>query len=90
MSLGGRLSATGRRTVRERLVTEVGDGLADLVVPVYYGIRGRQSGYLMHSYKDIEAPVRHNQTLLSVLLLAALDLHGGCIEHRRRRPPVSS
>jgi hypothetical protein len=36
----------------------------------------------MYSYKDLEAPVKHNQTLLSVLLLAALDLHGGCIEHR--------
>ncbi|MDQ3762205.1 MAG: hypothetical protein M3460_11110 [Actinomycetota bacterium] len=121
MSLGGRLSATGRGTIRERLVAEVGgylrnvvrephvtcavcatpikpafdlclrcrldqhefgDDLANLVVTVCYGIRGRQSGYLMHSYKDIEAPVKHNQTLLSVLLLAALDLHGGCIEHR--------
>jgi hypothetical protein len=36
----------------------------------------------MHSYKDLEAPARHNQTLLSVLLLGALDLHGGCIERR--------
>lgn len=124
MSLGGRLSATGRRTIRERLVAEVGGylrnvvhephvtcavcatpikpafdlclrcwrdqqefgaSLADLVVCVCYGIRGRQSGYLMHSYKDLEAPARHNQTLLSVLLLAALDLHGGCIERRLGR-----
>jgi hypothetical protein len=61
---------------------EFGDALADLVVPVCYAIRGRQSGYLMHSYKDLEAPARHNQTLLSLLLLAALDLHGRCIEHR--------
>lgn len=121
MSLGGRLSAIGRRTIRERLVAEVGGylcnvvreprvtcavcvtpikpscdlclrcwrdqqefdaDLADLVVCVCYGIRGRQSGYLMHSYKDLEAPVRRHQTLLSVLLLAALDLHGGCIERR--------
>ncbi len=121
MSLGGRLSPTGRRTLCERLIAEVGgylrnvareprvtcavcatpikpafdrclrcwrdqqefgDDLADLVVPVCYGIRGRQSGYLMHSYKDLEAPVRHNQTLLSVLLLVALDLHGECIERR--------
>jgi hypothetical protein len=121
MSLGGRLSDTGRRTIRERLVAEVGGylrnvvreprvtravcatpikpafdlclrcwrdqqefgaSLADLVVTVCYGIRVRQSGHLMHSYKDLEAPARHNQTLLSVLLLAALDLHGGCIEHR--------
>ncbi|MGH3791600.1 MAG: hypothetical protein ACRDRU_22460 [Pseudonocardiaceae bacterium] len=119
MSLGGRLSATGRRTICERLVAEVGgylrnvvrelhvtcsvcatpirpafeiclrcrrdqqefgDDLADLVVPVCYGIRGRQSGYLMHSYKDLEAPARHNQTVLSVLLLAALELHGECVE----------
>ncbi len=57
---------------------EFGGDLADLVVPLCYGIRGRQSGYLMHSYKDLEAPAKHNQTLLGVLLLAALDLHGGC------------
>jgi hypothetical protein len=121
MSLGGRLSVTGRRTIRERLVAEMGGylrnvireprvtcavcatpikpafdlcvrcqldqrefggDLADLVVPLCYGIRGRQSGYLMHSYKDLEAPARHNQTLLGVLLLSALDLHGGCIEHQ--------
>ena len=124
MSLGGRLSAAGRRTIRERLVAEVGgylrnavrephvtcavcatpikssfdlclrcwrdqqefgDNLADLVVCVCYGIRGRQSGHLMHSYKDLEAPARHNQTLLSVLLLAVLDVHGGCIEQRLGR-----
>lgn len=124
MSLGGRLSDTGRKTIHERLVAEVGgylrnvvrephvtcavcatpikpafelclrcsrdqyqfgDDLADLVVLLCYGIRGRQSGYLMHSYKDLEAPARHNQTLLSVLLLAALDLHGACIEQRLGR-----
>lgn len=121
MSVGCRLSVEGRRTIRERLITEVGgylrnvvrqhrvtcavcatpirsaftlclrcqrdrdefgDELADLVVPLCYGIKGSQSGYLMHSYKDLEAPARHNQTLLSVLLLAALDAHGDCIEQR--------
>lgn len=121
MSLGRRLTDTGRETIRQRLITEVGgylrnvvreddvtcavcatpirpafnlclrcerdrrefgDSLADLVVPICYGIRGRQSGHLMYSYKDLEAPARHNQTLLSVLLLAALDLHGGCIQQR--------
>lgn len=61
---------------------EFGDNLADLVVPIWYGIRGRQSGYLMHSYKDLEAPAKHNKTLLSVLLLAALDFHGSCIERQ--------
>lgn len=125
--MGGRLSAAGCRTVRERLVAEVGgylrnvvreprvtcavcatpikpvfdlclrcrrdqqefgDALADLVVPVCYAIRGRQSGYLMHSYKDLEAPVRHNQTLLSMLLLAALGLHGRCIEHGSATRPM--
>lgn len=124
MSLGGRLLATGRTTITERLVAEAsgylrnvvhesyvtcavcatpikstfdlclrcrrdqhefGDDLADLVVPLCYGIRGRQSGYLMHSYKDLEAPAKHNQTLLSMLLLAALECHGGCIEHRLGR-----
>lgn len=121
MSFGGRLSAAGRKTVRERLVAEVGgylrnairephmtcavcatpvrpscdlclrcrrdqqefgDGLADLVFPIWYRVRGRQSGYLMHSYKDIQAPARHNQTLLGLLLFAALHLHGRCIEHQ--------
>ena len=121
MSLGGCLSAAGKKTVRERLVAEVGGylrnvvrepymtcavcatpikpafdlcrrcrcdqrkfspKLAELIVPIWYGIRGRQSGYLMHSYKDLEAPVRHNQTLLGLLLLAVLDFHGRCIEHR--------
>lgn len=121
MSLGGRLSAVGRRRVCDRLIADVGgylrnavsearvtcavcttpvkpvfdlclrcrrdqqefgDDLADLVVTVCYGIRGRQSGYLMHSYKDLQAPARHNQTLLSVLLLAVLEFHGGCIERR--------
>ncbi len=61
---------------------EFGQSLADLVVPLWYGIRGTQSGYLMHSYKDVAAPARHHQILLSVLLLAALDLHGECIERR--------
>jgi len=46
------------------------------------GSGGANPGYLMHSYKDLEAPARHNQTLLSLLLLAALDFHGRCIEHR--------
>ncbi|MGH3696543.1 MAG: hypothetical protein ACRDRX_21555 [Pseudonocardiaceae bacterium] len=121
MSLGGRLSASGRGTIRERLISDVGgylrnvvrqphvtcgvcvtpikpafdlclrcsrdrqefgDELADLVVCVCYAIRGGQSGHLMHSYKDLEAPARHNQTVLSVLLLAALEFHSACIEHR--------
>lgn len=61
---------------------EFGDELADLVIPLCYGIKGSQSGYLMHSYKDLEAPARHNQTLLSMVLLAALDGHGDCIKRR--------
>ncbi len=61
---------------------EFGDELADLVVCLCYAIRGRQSGHLMHSFKDLEAPARHNQTVLSVLLLAALEFHSGCIERR--------
>lgn len=119
MSAARRLSADGRRTIRERLVTEAGGylrnvvrqhqvtcevcatpirpefelclrcqrdrdefggQLADLVVPLCYGIKNSQSGYLLYSYKDLEAPVRHNQILLSVLLLAGLDFHGVCIE----------
>ena len=121
MSLARRLNARGRQVICERLVTEVGgylrnmvrephvtcavcgtpvmstfdvcrrchrdrgefgSSLAGLVVPLWYGIRGAQSGYLMRSYKDVAAPARHNQILLSVLLLAALDLHGECIERR--------
>lgn len=115
------LSADGRQTIRQRLITEVGGylrnvvrehrvtcavcttpiradfelcwrchqdrdefggELATLVVPLCYGIRDKQSGYLMHSYKDLEALVPHNRTLLSELLLAALDIHGDCIEAR--------
>lgn len=53
-----------------------------LVVPVFYGIKGEQSGYLMHSYKDLIAPTLRHRTQLSVLLFAALGLHGGCIERR--------
>lgn len=59
---------------------EFGNELADLVLPLCYGIKGSQSGHLMHSYKDLAAPARHNQTLLGLLLLAALDCHGACIE----------
>ena len=56
--------------------------LADLVVPVFYGIKGFQSAHLMRNYKDLIAPAVHNRTQLSVLLLATLELHGGCVESR--------
>lgn len=57
-----------------------GDQLADLVVPVCYGIKGTQSGHLMWMYKHPTAPVRRNRTLLTMLLLAALGLHERCIQ----------
>lgn len=36
----------------------------------------------MHSYKDLITPVPRHRTQLSLLLLAALGLHGECIESR--------
>lgn len=59
---------------------QFGGQLAELVVPVFYGIKGRQSGYQMHSYKDLIAPTPRHRNQLSMLLLAALGLHGECIE----------
>lgn len=61
---------------------EFGGELADLVVPVFYGIKGTQSGYQMYSYKDLIAPTPRHRNQLSMLLLAALGLHGECIEGR--------
>lgn len=61
---------------------QFGEELADLVVPVFYGIKGEQSGYQMHSYKDLIAPTPRHRNQLSVLLLAALGLHGECIQDR--------
>jgi hypothetical protein len=65
--------------------TRFGDQLADLVVPICYGIRGAQSGHLMWMYKHPTAPVRRNRTLLAMLLVAALAVHERCIEHRLDR-----
>jgi hypothetical protein len=69
-----------RRCERDRQT--FGDQLADLVVPICYGIRGEQSGHLMYSYKDLVAPVALNRTQLTRVLLAAVALHGACIERR--------
>lgn len=58
---------------------QFGGGLAELVVPVCYGIKGTQSGHLMWMYKDPTVPVRRHRTLLTMLLLATLAVHERCI-----------
>lgn len=54
--------------------------LADLVVPVCYGIKGEQSSFQMYSYKDLIKPDPRSRIRLSLLLLSTLGLHGDCIE----------
>jgi len=56
--------------------------LADLVVPVCYGINGKQSGFQMYSYKDLVKPDPRSRIRLSMLLLSTLGLHGDCLEGR--------
>ena len=54
--------------------------LADLVVPVCYGIKGEQSGFQMYSYEDLVTPDPRSRIRLSMLLLSTLGLHGDCLE----------
>jgi hypothetical protein len=59
-------------------------GLADLVVPLAYGIQGAQSAFLLRQYKDNpDARVRRQHGLvLNWLLYLAILLHEGCIGRR--------
>lgn len=56
-----------------------GDELADVVVPISYGIKGGQSGQLMWMYKHPTNPVARYRTLLTVLLLVTVEKHGPCL-----------
>jgi hypothetical protein len=59
-------------------------GLADLVIPLTYGIQAAQSGFLLRAYKDnSDARVRHQQGLvINWLLYLAILVHEGCIGRR--------
>jgi hypothetical protein len=72
-------------------------GLADLVMPLTYGIQGAQSAFLLRQYKDNpDGRVRKQQGLvINWLLYLAIFLHEGCIGRRvglevRRRFAVPS
>lgn len=58
------------------------DGIADLVVPLTYGVEGEQSHFLVRHYKDDhDAAVRQRLTVvMNRLLFLGLVLHEICIE----------
>jgi hypothetical protein len=59
-------------------------GLADLVMPLTYGVAGAQSGFLLRAYKDsCDARVRQQQgVVINWLLYLAILVHEGCIGRR--------
>jgi hypothetical protein len=59
-------------------------GLADLVMPLTYGIQGAQSAFLLRQYKDSpDARIRRQQALvINWLLYLAILLHEGCMSNR--------
>jgi hypothetical protein len=59
-------------------------GLADLVMPLTYGIAGTQSGFLLRAYKDTsDARVRQQHgRVINWLLYLAILVHEGCIGRR--------
>ena len=63
-------------------------GIADLVVPLTYGIEGGQSHYLVRHYKDDpDAAVRRRLSLVvNRLLYLGIVLHQNCIERRIGAP----
>lgn len=60
--------------------------LANLIIPLYYAIEGRQSARLMYGYKDPINPVRKFRTHLTLLLIDVPREHERCIEQRIGRP----
>lgn len=58
------------------------NGIADLVVPLTYGIEGEQSHFLVRHYKDDQdAAVRQRLTVvMNRLLFLGIVLHEACIE----------
>jgi hypothetical protein len=63
-------------------------GLADLVVPLIYGIAGQQSGTLLRHYKDNPHPgVRFAHVrVLNWLLYLGITVHQRCLEQRLGAP----
>lgn len=53
--------------------------LARLVLPLVYGVKGSQSGYLMYQYKGTRATLQQ-RSRLTLLLALALTGHRRCIE----------
>ncbi|WP_188830536.1 phosphoribosyltransferase [Nocardia camponoti] len=62
--------------------------MADIVVPLTYGIAGSQSGLMMRQYKDdSSAAVRERHALiLSWLLAVGINLHQRCISRLVGQP----
>jgi hypothetical protein len=58
--------------------------MADLVVPLTYGVQGAQSGFLLRQYKDSpDARLRGQHGLvINWLLYLAILVHEGCIGRR--------
>jgi hypothetical protein len=52
-------------------------GLADLVAPTVYAVKGGQSGYMMRGYKAYR-PVDQNHRVVTMITLLTLSQHGGC------------
>jgi hypothetical protein len=59
-------------------------GLADLVMPLTYGVQGAQSAFLLRQYKDgPDARVRRRHGfVINWLLYLAILVHEGCIGRR--------
>lgn len=51
--------------------------LADAVAPLTYAVAGQQSGYVMRGYKA-RPPVAEHRTIVTLLLLLALNTHAKC------------
>lgn len=66
-------------------------GIADLVVPLTYGIDRMQSGILLRHYKDNVSPQARQQhrRVIWRLLYLGLVLHQRCIERRIGQPVTS-
>ncbi|OJZ75699.1 hypothetical protein BRW65_03960 [Mycobacterium paraffinicum] len=63
-------------------------GIADLVVPLTYGIEGEQSHFLVRHYKDDQdAAVRQRLTVvMNRLLFLGIVMHEPCIERKIGQP----
>jgi hypothetical protein len=64
-----------------------GSALADLVVPIFYGVHGHQSGYLMQNYKGRGATKRL-RALPAIGLRISWNLHRECVFRRLSSYPT--